>query len=169
MCGENLPAPHPASDAAGSSPRVRGKPWRTAEKRRDPRLIPACAGKTIDRRSHGPRPGAHPRVCGENGWPCHQPSPLTGSSPRVRGKQFRTTRVTTVCGLIPACAGKTQWPLPVRFLHRAHPRVCGENSCYQTRPSVFVGSSPRVRGKLPLAFLAAKAGGLIPACAGKTA
>ena len=50
----------------------------------------------------------------------------------------------------------------------AHPRVCGENLTVVDFAHAALGSSPRVRGKLPLCSIVATMTGLIPACAGKT-
>ena len=46
--------------------------------------------------------------------------------------------------------------------------MCGENTAGQSFRPLYLGSSPRVRGKLPSNHWAAKSRGLIPACAGKT-
>ena len=68
----------------------------------------------------------------------------------------------------PACAGKS---LPeYRHVFRAgdHPRVCGEKfkaALHETEPE---GSPPRVRGKDTLWRTAQGAGGITPACAGKS-
>ena len=51
----------------------------------------------------------------------------------------------------------------------AHPRVCGENPTFVRPSAVRVGSSPRVRGKLPGPVQRDRQRRLIPACAGKTA
>ena len=71
-------------------------------------------------------------------------------------------------GLIPARAGKTNtlehWVLP----GWAHPRACGENDVYWTHALYRLGSSPRVRGKRPVARHGLSPVGLIPARAGKT-
>ena len=55
-----------------------------------------------------------------------------------------------------------------RFFRRAHPRVCGENFYHKHVKTLVDGSSPRVRGKQVVQALGGQAGGLIPACAGKT-
>ena len=41
--------------------------------------------------AHGPRT-VHPRVCGEHHWGCVILSPVTGSSPRVRGTRLEPYR-----------------------------------------------------------------------------
>ena len=70
--------------------------------------------------------------------------------------------------LIPACAGKTG-PTPGRNSpSRAHPRVCGENHALLVNDPNSLGSSPRGRGKRQHPRRGGAAGGLIPACAGKT-
>ena len=70
-------------------------------------LIPAHAGKT---RSIFLRPGttqAHPRSRGENGAFGRARSCTTGSSPLTRGKLRGGGTSASLCGLIPAHAGKT--------------------------------------------------------------
>ena len=66
VCGENAGIWRPAQQALGSSPRVRGKPVTLCIDLDGQRLIPACAGKTIDILSFSEKMWAHPRVCGEN-------------------------------------------------------------------------------------------------------
>ena len=79
-----------------------------------------------------------------------------------RGKDYLAHR------LIPARAGKTAPPsTPPRQLW-AHPRACGENDPGSLQPERLMGSSPRVRGKLPQAISPCNKHGLIPARAGKT-
>ena len=132
---------------AGSSPRVRGKPRVTGIEITVFRLIPACAGKTLDLANasiegglipacagktfirvfaRGPL-GAHPRVCGENRAFDVLSIGRMGSSPRVRGKRAAFTAAGVSVGLIPACAGKTLTTFFAPSHTRAHPRVCGEN------------------------------------------
>ena len=127
VCGENSIAIETLSPVIGSSPRVRGKQEGTNQMTQSTGLIPACAGKTIRgsrRRGDGP---AHPRVCGENQTHAVSLNRITGSSPRVRGKREISRRSILVCGLIPACAGKTTGEQRGCAGERAHPRVCGEN------------------------------------------
>ena len=110
----------------------------------------------------------HPRVCGEN---VRKPPPtirLTGTSPRMRGKQrgaygcFRCTRN------IPAYAGKTVCVNSVTITFPEHPRVCGENSAFTAWFCPRNGTSPRMRGKpRPVMWCVSQARN-IPAYAGKT-
>ena len=148
MCGENKLLPQHGTHGPGSSPRVRGKPWEVEALAMRAGLIPACAGKTQSSQITASLTAAHPRVCGENvcGWfgVC---APV-GSSPRVRGKLGGTASNAPKSGLIPACAGKTCTTAGAGAGAWAHPRVCGENFSFHVIISHYLGSSPRVRGKL---------------------
>ena len=128
VCGENVGFWGLVWCMWGSSPRVRGKRWRSQEGKHNQRLIPACAGKTQLSGKSGPRQWAHPRVCGENSPGPSSPRQNDGSSPRVRGKQVERVERGGGCGLIPACAGKTFAGKVVNSHAGAHPRVCGENA-----------------------------------------
>ena len=70
-------------------------------------LIPAHAGKTDLAPVVVSMRGAHPRACGENGIVVASFGRVTGSSPRMRGKQFTQRGDTAGARLIPAHAGKT--------------------------------------------------------------
>ena len=168
VCGENDMTRRHARVCDGSSPRVRGKRDHEPRRVRKSGLIPACAGKT---RRPGRSPsswGAHPRVCGENPVPAGEVSGDDGSSPRVRGKPHESACHPETQRLIPACAGKTGSPSGRPGARSAHPRVCGENAPAGGESPGDAGSSPRVRGKLQGGPVPGHAGGLIPACAGKT-
>ena len=168
VCGENAPPRSSSARASGSSPRVRGKRRRRPPCRTRVRLIPACAGKTGRTRARKRGSRAHPRVCGENSLRDQARTPVSGSSPRVRGKRGPSTSSTRSPGLIPACAGKTSAPLFTCCGTAAHPRVCGENNAQHLLVKSFGGSSPRVRGKRDGRRLVLGPTRLIPACAGKT-
>ena len=167
-CGEN---PHHHSKRSfdmGSPPRVRGKLTFRSCLPPVSGITPACAGKTpLPELPAGLRRD-HPRVCGENlGRSCPW-NDISGSPPRVRGKQHSRLMLIRLLGITPACAGKTRpmWRTDTEF--GDHPRVCGENGmevCLEVRP---VGSPPRVRGKLPLKHVKIRRPGITPACAGKT-
>ena len=107
-------------------------------------------------------------MCGENTSPQRCNVFDQGSSPRVRGKLDLVAVQDRLDGLIPACAGKTTHLELVADSKRAHPRVCGENFALNALHKLDRGSSPRVRGKQPIACRMSLIAGLIPACAGKT-
>ena len=152
----------------GSSPRGRGKQCQPKPQSYSHGLIPAWAGKTESSRSDECDNEAHPRVGGENSRPATPPSTQSGSSPRGRGKHFRSVHRRRRQGLIPAWAGKTFNRELSRINGWAHPRVGGENrhgGPWLVRPG---GSSPRGRGKHSLIVALTVTRRLIPAWAGKT-
>ena len=148
MCGENRPHDAALVYAIGSPPRVRGKRKALSIVVERSRITPARAGKTK---------GGQLR-CLKKG----------GSPPRVRGKPDRHAIIHARLRITPACAGKTYGFTRVRRLHGDHPRVCGENFLSFSEFTVYIGSPPRVRGKPIYARICAYAGGITPACAGKT-
>ena len=168
VCGENKFVGVGGAAHDGSSPRVRGKLEGGFFHVAPVGLIPACAGKTTaDPVSHI-APWAHPRVCGENLKLSPQCFCMSGSSPRVRGKQEPGVNEKGERRLIPACAGKTLVMVWYCVGNWAHPRVCGENCESCNTLCVASGSSPRVRGKQRPPRPGRSHQGLIPACAGKT-
>ena len=109
-------------------PRVGGENREVGEQRgRFGGSSPRGRGKHQDRSSSTFSSWAHPRVGGENGldarrWPWDQ-----GSSPRGRGKRIGHDAARAADGLIPAWAGKTEYPATGGQPRPAHPRVGGEN------------------------------------------
>ena len=132
------------------------------------RLIPAHAGKTCLFQCLLQRSWAHPRACGENPAHSRVPTPVRGSSPRMRGKHNPVKIGLSQSGLIPAHAGKTVEPVGGGDHLRAHPRACGENLMGKYICENLPGSSPRMRGKRLVVGVPKVAVGLIPAHAGKT-
>ena len=107
-------------------------------------------------------------MCGEHTASSLYMSRFEGSSPRVRGTRERTAAPGTQSGIIPACAGNTDEPPALSFIHRDHPRVCGEHRGTADGQEEVPGSSPRVRGTLKGNAVARLENGIIPACAGNT-
>ena len=86
----------------------------------------------------------------------------------MRGKRVIMRPAKTRLRNIPAYAGKTAvCPLAPPPLSE-HPRVCGENGEVFTLVEAKDGTSPRMRGKLPLADWFRLHPRNIPAYAGKT-
>ncbi len=132
------------------------------------RLIPASAGQTTRALRTQIRTPAHPRECGADqnidGWEFD----VSGSSPRVRGRQTTPTMKDDSDRLIPASAGQTssrQKPAPSP---KAHPRECGADVTLGNVSPGRWGSSPRVRGRPKLLEPQQILEGLIPASAGQT-
>ena len=113
------------ANAAGSSPRWRGRRRRRANQR------------------------VHPRVGGDDcpaaDWPVNMP----GSSPRWRGRLLAGAEALDAAGLIPALAGTTPPHQPRADHPRAHPRVGGDDVAIASRICTHKGSSPRWRGRRP--------------------
>ncbi len=150
VCGEHRLRGHGHAVFVGSSPRVRGTLLVPRGRLVRRGIIPACAGNTDWRSSRGGAPGDHPRVCGEHLILTLQLIVIAGSSPRVRGTPVAAHVHARVRGIIPACAGNTRAAWTARRPWRDHPRVCGEHPIRLMRTSMNSGSSPRVRGTLPL-------------------
>ena len=151
----------------GSPPRVRGKAKITLREAVPLRITPACAGKRqVDVAQMGIRQD-HPRVCGEKRHPESKAILRAGSPPRVRGKVDRGIATVGPFGITPACAGKSRLGHRSRLRGRDHPRVCGEKGLYDHGLYPYVGSPPRVRGKVNHTSLPSGDSGITPACAGK--
>ena len=108
----------------------------------------------------------HPRVCGEQSRSNPRATPVTGSSPRVRGTDPLTLPEPHSDRFIPACAGNSRILRKSGSYYSVHPRVCGEQSRSNPRATPVTGSSPRVRGTDPLTLPEPHSDRFIPACAG---
>ena len=71
------------------------------------RITPACAGKRCSARTPTFRTWDHPRMCGEKFSNASVVWSLTGSPPRVRGKEERRKARATGLRITPAYAGKS--------------------------------------------------------------
>ena len=172
----------------GSSPLTRGKLHAVCGELRRDGLIPAHAGKTVDKARTITANRAHPRSRGENAPIATTIRPIGGSSPLTRGKQATHHGLQDHLGLIPAHAGKTwsplaattaTWLIPAHagkttattstaLRPRAHPRSRGENGFGGLIGQGGLGSSPLTRGKHSHGLGGVVRRGLIPAHAGKT-
>ena len=145
--GENGQGVTRALGVAGSSPLTRGKRPDSPVLAARRRLIPAHAGKTPNQRREAVGRPAHPRSRGENQAFDPTANGDDGSSPLTRGKRERVHALLIRDRLIPAHAGKTQWPTRQSQVGAAHPRSRGENDAVVRRLAVLPGSSPLTRGK----------------------
>ncbi len=168
VCGEHGRRPLAATDADGSSPRVRGTHIAPRRPGAAHRFIPACAGNT-ERAWPLPAPApVHPRVCGEHSVRCGELVTCPGSSPRVRGTRGSVIGRIQRLRFIPACAGNTPSSGSRCRAAAVHPRVCGEHGGSQRRWRAGSGSSPRVRGTRHHLDPGVALRRFIPACAGNT-
>ena len=169
VCGELITAARARSARRGSSPRVRGTPFRQRHLAVEGRFIPACAGNSISRPSPASPESVHPRVCGE--------------------LHYDVRHYWSTPGFIPACAGNSSASSINNGDLTVHPRVCGEldsltlashrsprfipacagNSASSTaRRRRGSGSSPRVRGTHQQPIVRFRLRRFIPACAGNS-
>ena len=168
MCGEHRSIVGIGVACQGSSPHVRGARLGSTLNAAAMGIIPACAGSTLSLSTTQALRWDHPRMCGEHDsrpssfgiWP--------GSSPHVRGARRVCHGASIGHGIIPACAGSTNYPTVSACNTRDHPRMCGEHGILEVEMLLGTGSSPHVRGAHPNAYRAARRGGIIPACAGST-
>ena len=147
---------------------MRGTLSKTCTPRPELGIIPAYAGNTGVRQTGRPTDGDHPRVCGEHPASYDAGIGGVGSSPRMRGTLQNAIEIRVGAGIIPAYAGNTTSYHLFRRDRRDHPRVCGEHPVTTPDSDTVAGSSPRMRGTLPLQSNPAKDGGIIPAYAGNT-
>ena len=70
VCGEQPRLALFGDASSGSSPRVRGTVEREVNRARSQRFIPACAGNSVVVGGQCDRGAVHPRVCGEQTFPC---------------------------------------------------------------------------------------------------
>ena len=132
------------------------------------RIIPADAGSTPSPWPGPAPPPDHPRGCGEH---CYSPAnglKPPGSSPRMRGAQSPQWEPPDRRGIIPADAGSTRLACAGSRSSRDHPRGCGEHRLSDLMTVREGGSSPRMRGALPVDVKPHDHAGIIPADAGST-
>ena len=147
---------------------MRGKGTRPAAHRWIAGITPAYAGKSFSDRCHGYCTWDHPRVCGEKllRLPCRYL--LQGSPPRMRGKALPFLRTGRQARITPAYAGKSIFQGKVKQADRDHPRVCGEKPFQKPRCLFWVGSPPRMRGKVDNFWIVKGGRRITPAYAGKS-
>ena len=167
-CGENRPLVCFISILSGSPPRMRGKLGVRARCRLHGGITPADAGKTLSERVRVRSCWDHPRGCGENLPDFKFSGDVKGSPPRMRGKRLAADYHVDSQRITPADAGKTQNYNGFPIVPWDHPRGCGENVADKQHGDAFVGSPPRMRGKLQAHESSPEKHRITPADAGKT-
>ena len=157
-----------SKNGEGSPPRVRGEGVMRFCGRPGGRITPACAGRSCTGSRPRPRSGDHPRVCGAKRGTCTNCSRGRGSPPRVRGEDILEILKVDLQGITPACAGRSSPARTARRPRKDHPRVCGEKEAASVCAEAGWGSPPRVRGEDMFVAHIAVAGGITPACAGRS-
>ena len=126
LCGEKSNRCQSRMWETGSPPPMRGKVFTDSCGGQFARITPAYAGKSGVLWIHDDLNLDHPRLCGEKGFYKKIPRVRIGSPPPMRGKVQSGEAVTQICGITPAYAGKSGRCSTGCFLHRDHPRLCGE-------------------------------------------
>ena len=90
----------------------------------------------------------HPRLCGEKGGFPHSRYRELGSPPPMRGKEYGNLLVLPGDGITPAYAGKSFFRCHISYLHKDHPRLCGEKVDFHKFIFHKLGSPPPMRGKV---------------------
>ena len=167
--GEYLLTLHQTDPEPGSSPLTRGIRGPKPENVEKARFIPAHAGNTTGS-SNGPRrTQVHPRSRGEYSSQHFGSCKWIGSSPLTRGIPSFLKAIFLELRFIPAHAGNTIKPLPIRRMSWVHPRSRGEYPVRSDLPQSRAGSSPLTRGIRMFTASRIDRNGFIPAHAGNTA
>ena len=151
-----------------SPPRGRGRHCPVILQMADSRLTPAWAGKTVIITLRLWSLSTHPRVGGEDDWPCTAVATDDDSPPRGRGRPWWRPRASIGGRLTPAWAGKTMIVGVHSMTRSTHPRVGGEDTRRHPATSWTGDSPPRGRGRRSDRAHVDGAGRLTPAWAGKT-
>ena len=168
VCGEKRPQPWEKPWPRGSPPRMRGKVDDEVQKMHDMRITPAYAGKSVRRAFACCVAKDHPRVCGEKASAELYCIAISGSPPRMRGKDNCYLDIYYFHGITPAYAGKSGFGSNSRFVNRDHPRVCGEKTKITNIIRRATGSPPRMRGKATYTPVVDVRTRITPAYAGKS-
>ncbi len=126
----------------------------------------AYAGSSSAWPCGGRRGRDHPRKCGEQADLTDFLVGTGGSSPRVRGAEWRGGNGFASTGTIPARAGSSGSALTGSGRRRGRPRAGGEQSSSSTSCACCRGPSPRARGAGHRLLQGGRQLGAIPACAG---
>ena len=168
MRGEKASIPRTWREVQGSPPHARGKAFSVDPRSQKQRITPACAGKSFIRRQTRTWFWDHPRMRGEKSPVIIAWRTVLGSPPHARGKVVQNHQERLEGRITPACAGK-RVAFPSR-LHRTkdHPRMRGEKIRLISFGAEGLGSPPHARGKAGFKPVCRPAGGITPACAGKS-
>ena len=113
------------------------------------RIISACAEQTTSSNTALQPNRDHLRVCGADLAFSGFPPTTRGSSPRVRSRQAWSGVQSARNGIISACAEQTRVSGRTGSVWWDHLRVCGADHGYFFFVALGLGSSPRVRSRLP--------------------
>ena len=147
MCGEGPRTYLSDWSAAGSPPRVWGRPVRLGVETENLRFTPTCVGKAA---RHPGRPldeAVHPHVCGEGSFTASATLLAYGSPPRVWGRRLAGRAALRHVRFTPTCVGKAPSVPADPRPGAVHPHVCGEGANTVMALPPPSGSPPRVWGR----------------------
>ena len=146
--GETEEARRRLAYACGSSPRVRGRRSRRRRPHGRPTVHPrACGGDTPAVEGKAGQHRFIPARAGETALSTAARDPVSGSSPRVRGRLFASLQAPVLGTVHPRACGGDLEPRQRRGVELgSSPRVRGDSSAARGRGGA-AGSSPRVRGR----------------------
>ena len=147
---------------------MRGKAVAARKEAESIRITPAYAGKSAYLSPEDTAGRDHPRVCGEKLCPAEPYYFFGGSPPRMRGKGQKGLIFVLQPRITPAYAGKRLLRQLRHITSRDHPRVCGEKVGPVGCVSGWLGSPPRMRGKVWHGVALADGHRITPAYAGKS-
>ena len=148
MRGEDYSEEQLRTFLTGSPPHARGRPVFCRLSASPIGITPACAGKTDLAARDAPPTLDHPRMRGEDSYALRTALSQVGSPPHARGRRARRHAVRRLVG--------------------DHPRMRGEDVMTSGWRSRRQGSPPHARGRQRNRNDRCHAGGITPACAGKT-
>lgn len=114
--------------------------------RRRSQKHPRVCGEHYRPMTLGTRTKKHPRVFGEHYVALEPTLTKQGSPPRIRGARDFLGRTKSHNGNTPTYVGSTQHECSLAPSSKVHPRVCGEHRSSRREASLYMGSSPHMRG-----------------------
>ena len=131
-------------------------------------ITPAYAGKSCRFDWFSLETQDHPRLCGEKFVAPPRNPNSKGSPPPMRGKVLKFLKETSLTGITPAYAGKSELRHMLRNCIQDHPRLCGEKTGLQCSWEKKRGSPPPMRGKVYCPWHLLLETRITPAYAGKS-
>ena len=167
-CGEHKSWVRSIDKTSGSSPRMWGTHFLTANGPNRHRFIPTHVGNTGMSSMMAEKTTVHPHACGEHFLPCQETFLNTGSSPRMWGTPFRFWSRDRHLRFIPTHVGNTRRSGKQGHDGSVHPHACGEHIKWHFSPPLKFGSSPRMWGTRIYKFSEALVNRFIPTHVGNT-
>ena len=168
VCGEEIQSLATLLSLRWTPPRVWGRAVRLGLTERNCRDTPTCVGKSGSVAGGLTGMGGHPHVCGEERNTSIRDIAKIGTPPRVWGRVRLVYPGDAPDGDTPTCVGKSVQRFIDCTLTRGHPHVCGEESNPPRNAFHFIGTPPRVWGRVCGAGTKVVCNRDTPTCVGKS-